>query len=59
MGEDSANFPEDSVLTGSRNDAIPSVDALEVEELEVGPDLEGLAIEACTFPYLTPGPGLP
>ena len=59
MGEDSANFPEDSVLTGSRNDAIPSVDALEVEELEVGPELEGLVIEACTFPYLTPGPGLP
>jgi hypothetical protein len=47
------------VLTGARNDAIPSVDALEVEELEVGPDLEGLAIEACTFPYLTPRPGLP
>jgi hypothetical protein len=59
MGEDSANFPEDSVLTGAHNDAIPPVDALEVEELEVGPELEGLAIEACRFPYLPLWPGLP
>jgi hypothetical protein len=33
--------------------------AVEVGELEVGPELEGLAIEACAFSYLTPGPGLP